>query len=305
MNNSQTPLHLDWLKKVERDISEDYQRLHNVAQEDPQQSGHGGESTWARFLEEWLPPAYTVGTRKYIIPELGDEKFETDLVIFRPSYPEALRSREEIMAGGVAAAFSVKLTLDAGGLRDGIERAAKLRKVLKPRSGDPQHVINPPFPVGVLAHSHAWKAPKSRPDDNIENTLFRLDEMHAAHPRESLDFLCVADLGTWVMERVVYMPPITLTLAESFISEAIMREGGSLTSMTRHDITHMSLPVAVFLATLYEELSLKDPTLTPLADNFRHSGTIGMGGGRVRAWRLGDVYDEETIRQIRAGNFLK
>ena len=81
-----------------------------AAQEDPQRAGHGGEGTWRRFLQDWLPPAYEVGTRKYIVPEEGEDGFETDLVVFAPAYPKRLRDREEILGAGVAAAFSVKLT---------------------------------------------------------------------------------------------------------------------------------------------------------------------------------------------------
>src|SRR5580658_6062655 len=117
------PAYVAWFRSVEREIKEDYERLHQEALSDPQRAGHGGEGTWARILEQWLPPAYKVVTRKYIVPEVGSDSFETDIVVLHPSYPVPLHSREEILAGGVAAAFSVKLTLDAGGIRDGVERA--------------------------------------------------------------------------------------------------------------------------------------------------------------------------------------
>jgi hypothetical protein len=105
------------------------------------------------------PPGYDVVTRKYIVPEVGLEEFETDILVLHPSYPVPLRTREEILAGGVAAAFSVKLTLDASGIRDGVRRAIALRRGLKPRYGTPREEMTAPFPVGLLAHSHSWKAP--------------------------------------------------------------------------------------------------------------------------------------------------
>ena len=37
---------------------------------------------------------------------------ETDLVIFHPHYPEKLRTKESVLASGVAAAFSSKRTID-------------------------------------------------------------------------------------------------------------------------------------------------------------------------------------------------
>src|ERR1700722_201520 len=118
------PVHTEWFRALGREIKEDYDRLHQEARDDPQYAGHGGESTWVRVLSKWLPPAYEVVTRKYIMPEVGNDRFETDIVVLRPSYPIPLRSQENILSGGVAAAFSVKLTLNAAGIRDGIQRAA-------------------------------------------------------------------------------------------------------------------------------------------------------------------------------------
>ena len=56
-----------------------------------------------------MPSSYEVSTRKYILPEIDEapEPHETDIVIFSPGYPEAFRGREEVLAGGVAAAFNV------------------------------------------------------------------------------------------------------------------------------------------------------------------------------------------------------
>ena len=89
-------VHHTCLAGWQREVAEEYVRLHEVALTDPQQSGHGGEATWVRLLREWLPSSYGVESRKYIIPEEGDDKFETDIVIFNPGYPERLRQREEV-----------------------------------------------------------------------------------------------------------------------------------------------------------------------------------------------------------------
>lgn len=200
--------HFDWLASLEREVSEEYGRLHRLANEDPQYAGHGGEGTWARLLNEWLPPNYEAATRKYILPEKGDDVFETDIVVFRPSYPKPLRAREEVMAGGVAAAFSVKLTLNAEGLRDAYERAFRIKSQLKPRIGTPRTELVGPFPYGLLAHSHTWKASASTPVENVTRTaLAAQDTVGISTPRESLDYICVADLGTWCEMRIPYIPP--------------------------------------------------------------------------------------------------
>ena len=93
-------VHFDWLAAVSRDIQDDYERLHEVALRDPQRSGHGGESSWVQVLCDWLPPTYEVGTRKYSMPEQGEDvrsdagerAFETDIVVFDPSYPRRTAS---------------------------------------------------------------------------------------------------------------------------------------------------------------------------------------------------------------------
>jgi hypothetical protein len=55
-----------------------------------------------------LPPQYELGKRKYLLLETPDGPTvtpETDLVVFYPHYPEKLRTKESVLASGVAAAF--------------------------------------------------------------------------------------------------------------------------------------------------------------------------------------------------------
>ena len=59
-----------------------------------------------------------------------------------------------------------------------------------------------PFPVGLLAHSHDWTAPGSTPIENVTHHLYRLEEELVTHPRESLDYLCIADLALWYTVRL-------------------------------------------------------------------------------------------------------
>jgi hypothetical protein len=100
------------------------------------------------------------------VPEDGDDAFETDLVIFNPAYPQRLREREEVVAGGVAAAHSDKLTLEAGGLRDAVDRGVRLRRSMKARIGTPRDELLGPFAFGLLAHAHGWNQPSSTLREN-------------------------------------------------------------------------------------------------------------------------------------------
>jgi hypothetical protein len=285
-----------WFRDFGQRISEDYARLHKEALEDPQRVGHAAEATWVDFLQHWLPPAYEVVTRKYIIPEIGQKKFETDVIVLNPSYPSRLRAGADILAGGVAAAFSVKLTLDAGGIRDGVERAVALRRALNPRFGTPRDEMTSAFPVGILAHSHDWKAPNSTPGDNILENLHSLDQKLVSHPRESLDYLCVSDLALWSTSRTPYLPPGTGL--DNPATGQRHEEGIACTCIMRNITDEPFNALASLVAHLYIRLSYVDRTLRPLADNLRATGTLGGGGGLARIWSLQNVYSDEVRRLL-------
>jgi hypothetical protein len=298
-------VHHEWLEKVTADIAADYERLR--AGEDPQWAGHGGEETWARLFQDWLPPAYEVGIRKYIVPEEGDEKFETDLVVFNPAYPERLRSRVDVLAGGVAAAFSVKLTLNVEGLRDGIKRAAKLRRATKARAGTARTELLGAFPVGLLAHSSFWKKPGSKPEENITRAFRKLDGELARHPRESLDFLCVADLNTWGTAKMAWWPPdfaAAMPVVPGKVplaTEEMKANGLCVTAITKSDLAQSPAPVALFIARLMSRLSASDPALVPLAEGLHVTNTMGTAGGPLsdwRLWSLADVYSDDVRQRL-------
>ena len=289
-----------WLDRIQRDVQDEYDRLHAEAQArtDIQHTGHGGEATWIRILNEWLPRGYEAVPRKYIVPEERNVSFETDIVVFRPSYPHALRSYSDVLPSGVAAAFSVKLTLDASGLKDGIERAAKIRRALKPRYGTARAEMVPPFPVGLLAHSHAWKAAGSTPTANVDGHLASTMKNMIGHPRELLDLLCVADLGTWVATRVPYLPP-NLVEGED-VPEPLMTNGCAVSSFTRTDEASQRSAVAILLANLSRQLSFSDPSLKPVDDALRVTGATGnMGSDSTAYWPLESIYSDFVAEQIR------
>ncbi len=286
-----------WFRTLAREIEDEYERLHRAALQDPQRAGHGGEGTWVTVLSEWLPPGYDVVTRKYIVPEVGSEEFETDILVLHPSYPVPFRTREEILAGGVAAAFSVKLTLDASGIRDGVRRAIALRRALKPRYGTPREEITAPFPVGLLAHSHSWKAPDSEPRKNIAERLWSLEHELVRHPRESLDYLCVADLGLRSSFRVPYMPPDAVQY-NAAATPAQRVHGAAYAAISQTEPSETFTAVASLITHLLVRLSYLDPSLRPLADNLRLTGTLGSESGPTRVWDLDSVFSDTVRAQL-------
>lgn len=296
-------IHHDWLAQTSEDMSRDYERLRSAVAGAPaaiQQTGHGAESTWVRYFEAWLPPQYEVGTRKYIVAEQDAPAFETDLVIFQPAYPQALRRREQVLAAGVAAAFSVKLTLDRSGLEEAHLAAAALGQGSKRRVGSPRGEMQRAVPFGVLAHSHGWKRPASTPVENIGNALWELDLAHADHPLTSIDFVCVADLCTW---RRMYLSRMSPLSGKSSLSPKQQEQGYAVTAMVDSAGETSPSPVAVLLAALYERLSARDRSLKPLADGLRLTGTSGEGSGWQRLWELDDIYGTELLAQLRGGAY--
>lgn len=323
--------HVEWSAKAQATIAEDYQRLHRAATEDPQRAGHGGEATWVAFLGDWLPPTYEVGTRKYVIPEVGDDVFETDIVVFHPSYPTSLREKEEVLSSGVAAAFSVKLTLDAAGVSDACDRAARLeRGVIFERKGDRvADYTRPTFPTGLLAHSHCWKAPGSEPLENVGRALRTAQRTVTSTIRELMEFVCVADLACWGPLELAWsddlLPMLLIGPNDAFLrrhpaegfppeygitasgedvpDEAL--EQGMFTSTGHgvHGTTERSNPLAAFISLLYARLAASDPSLQRVADGLKRLRSADASLATNYQWPLDQVLPAPFQRRRKVGRF--
>jgi hypothetical protein len=298
-------------------IQADYERLHQVALKDPQKAGHGSEAMWAELLDTWLPPNYEVATRKYIVPETGDDSFETDIVIFRPGSPRPMRASEEVLAGVVAAAFSAKLTLDRAGVKDGVDRALRLRRAMLPREGSLQSELLPAFPVGLLAHSHRWPVEPAdgkgnvfkRPEVRISKLLQQEDAAHVSHPAHTIDLVCVADLATWVTRRMTYLPPAEIafwTAKQQQVGAAVssiactlpVPSTSAFANTVGPQLDDAPMPIAALITALLIRLSYDDPALIPLATSLRANGNLGSVHGSARFWELDAVYSRNTLLTV-------
>ncbi len=120
--------HHEWLADVNDSIVHSYEREQEMARTSgrTQETGHVVESLWDGVLTDWLPPQYQVEKRKYILLENEDGTAlpkETDLVVFHPHYPEKLRKKSHVLASGIAAAFSVRRTVDRKDIDDAYQKA--------------------------------------------------------------------------------------------------------------------------------------------------------------------------------------
>lgn len=292
-----THRHHDWLADVADQMQRDFQRAHAEASKPGgiQESGHHGEHIWGAFLKAWLPPQYEIGYRKYILLETdpgdgAEASAETDIVIFHPSYPPALRERHDVLLTGIVAAFSAKLTLDRAGIDEAVKESAKVRRAAKLRSVDLNGKLLPPFVYGILAHTHSWKAPKSKPVQSITAALDELDQKFSLQPREALDLLCVADLNLWSKQTMLVTPDLAAQLPASVagpdghIQYTFLNVGHDELAQ---DATNLVLPpVAFLIGLLYEKLSYYDDSLSAMADGFRLTDTSWHGLSQAGGNRL-------------------
>jgi hypothetical protein len=298
-----------WFDTADADLQASYAENHAKARESKriQQTGHAAEHAWGQLLHDWLPPHYEVAYRRYILPEIDSDNYdprETDIVVFRPGYPQALRQKEEVLAAGVAAAFSVKLTLNAAGIKEAVEEAATIRRHVAPRLGTARQEATPPFRYGVLGHAHDF-GKNSRA--NVASNYALADMANSQHPRESLDIICAADLGVWSKSTGTASPVWDQAqLASGIMVAKKWQVETSLldleTSMTPNHprldgesfLAQSASPLSVFISVLYSFLAQEDESAEPFHRGLLGTGIYGSGSGSTRAWPLESVYNEST-----------
>lgn len=299
----------EWMATTDLEIQESYAENHAKAR-DPrrvQQTGHAAERAWGQMLEQWLPPQYEVAYRRYILPEIDVDQYqikETDIVVLRPGYPKALRNKEEVLAAGVLAAFSVKLTLDGAGLAEGIEEAANVRRHTAPRLGTPRQELTQPFRYGVLGHSHRFGQNAAA---NLLKRHHDEDMVHASHPRESIDMICVADLGTWAKQTLTWCPVwdeeqrrAGNLVADHYSVQTVLMEQVTSLSQPADDWPPKSdlSPLSVFVSNLYSFLAEEDDLAEPFYRGLLGSGVSGAGSGSGREWTLEHVYSDQVRSDV-------
>lgn len=197
MNTSSSygPTHdlTDFIGRSADQLAAEYRRIRARAREDPGTAGDEGEENWRELLEDWLPSDLTVTTKGRIIGANGERSRQLDVVVLRPGYPKALINRKVYLAGGVLAAFECKLTLKPAHVARAAENARLIRRLSADRVGTPYAESHASIIVGILAHSAEFgREPHDRMDRLLQAELDR-----DAHPRETMDAICVADLGCW------------------------------------------------------------------------------------------------------------
>ncbi len=292
-----------FLDEVASGLKLDYARIRKSASSDPGTAGDQSEATWAELLRQWLPASVQVVTKGRIAALDGRLSQQLDVIVLRDTYPPHLAKKKIYLAGGVLAVFECKLTLRKSHIADAVERGRSLRALVGPRKGENlRDELVPPILYGLLAHQSQRLS--------VEAILKTLDEGLAqiAHPRESLDFLTIASLGTWAnMKNLVN--PATAPRSWEKLRETLKlpAEGGvQVLYMTPQELLRKGSPTPNplydMLQILYRRLALDLPGLGPIADYWtgakvRGIGTAGRGG---RSFDFG-IFSPEVAARVRAG----
>jgi hypothetical protein len=277
---------IQFFDQMSGQLSAEYARIWEHTREDPGTAGDEGEENWAIFLRDVLPEGFKVVTKGRILSASGVRTPQVDVLVLSPEYPQFMVRRQvkTYLADGVVAAFECKTTLRPQHLREAASTAADLRATTAARSGDPYRELFGMPLYGVLAHSHAWKEPRSEPLTNAERAL-RDGMQQAAHPRDLLDVVCVADLATWWAFKVPWIgPPV------NGINHRVQVQ------LNRHD--SLGSPLMALATVLLRRIAWEQPSLRPIARYFETVQPT-TGGGPTRAWSM-DILPEALRNQVMA-----
>ncbi len=277
----------DFINQMSAEMSAEYRRIQRSARDDPGTAGDEGEGNWAELLSRLLPSNYHIVTKGRILGLDGRTSPQFDVLVLSASYPRGLTAKKKYLAAGVVAAFECKLTLRAEHIKKAMQNSAALRAIKRSSNESTKNRII----FGLLAHSHSWSKPASRPVDNITSGL------HAAakivhRPSELLDLLCVADLGTWSLMKLPMRSDdgydllgyeSQLQLATTYIGPLDPRLN-----------TYMAHPVGAMATYLLRRISHMDKELAGIAGYFDGTGLFGVGQGSPIYWPLKDHTDSEN-----------
>jgi hypothetical protein len=294
----------DFMRQISAEMSAEYDRIQMRATEDPGTAGDQGEENWAELLRDWIPRTYEVVTKGRIISQEGVTSPQIDVLVLKGAYPKKLLNKKLYLASGVAAAFECKTTLKASHISEAMENCATIKSLYPKRAGTPYKELHSPLIYGLLAHSHSWKGANSTPDQNIEETLNKVDALHISHPRLQLDILCVADLAAWTCSRTTFFGPCHMP-NWSTMAPLYGPNGSATSAYVGHTREHEQqvdqfTPIGVLISYLSHKLAWENPSLRDLADYYRIANIAGSGKGYMRMWDS-SIYSEEIRSRVEAG----
>ena len=295
----------EFMRQLNAEMAAEYRRIQMRASEDPGTAGDQGEENWAELLRGWLPRTYEVVTKGRIISQDGRTSPQIDVLVLKSIYPEKLLTKKLYLAAGVAAAFECKTTLKAAHIVEAVKTCAEIKHLYPTREGTPYKELHAPIIYGLLAHSHSWKKDDSTPEDNIKQKLLNSDESYISHPRECLDLLCVADLGTWEIMKL--LAPLALASHYKIPTSIILENNLALqtaymmaTSAHKNQSEYFT-PIGSCIFGLSRKLAWEDTQLREISRYYTETKMRGSGEGEACLWNFS--FSENVTRQLRNHHF--
>ncbi|MFI6153319.1 DUF6602 domain-containing protein [Kitasatospora sp. NPDC051170] len=261
------------------EIQLEYERIRARAMEDPGTAGDEGEENWASLLRKWLPGDLQIATKGRVLCGDGEATDQVDIVALSSLYPHGMLTKKMHLASEVMVIVECKSTLKAQHIEKTIASASRAKEAIYRAHG--KEVI-----YGLVAHSHSWRADRQRVVDVISGMLAEIDKRHVGHPNNSLDFLCVADLGAWVLraesDEEMYGPGVV----SYYSGPSFSGFGGKAVEIS---------PIGRMVTYMLRRLSYLDGKYHGLAGYFAMAGLEGVGSynsRNLRKWK-----DFESGRQ--------
>lgn len=278
----------EFLKRANEDINREYDRISWRVLEDPGTAGDQGEENWKKLLKLWLPSDFEIVTKGRILGIDGTASPQIDVIVLSPDYPKQLVDCKLYLAGGVVAAFECKTTLKSSHIKKLMENARVISALSPSESGSPRKDLKRKIFYGLLAHSHDWKNPRSKPKVNVRDAIIRYDADIIIHPREMPDIICVADVATWRSCKFV-IPPQPDETARGVTAENRVISSYIEANAEEPDYT----PVGSMIFSLLERLSWERCSLRDIVSYMQVLNVEGSGHGRSRFWPAA-VLSEDT-----------
>lgn len=291
---------IQFFKQDLAEMTSEYGRIRARTVEDPGTAGDEGEEIWAELLRNWLPENYPIVTKGRILAANGVAGPQVDLLVLRPGYPTRLLNKKLYMAGGVAAAFECKNTLNAAHVTSAFARAVRIADLAGPLPDTPFGQIVPAIPFGLLAHSHNWVKPGSRPLDNIDRLLqMQLDSLNRLSDAPVV--ICIADTGCWDILRHTYNGPGMVGWEATRDLYGLPNAASASVMYMRHteELDFGSAPpnaIAPMVSFLASRLAHTDVGIRPLSQYFHSAGLSGSGRSVASTTRLvTETYTPEVL----------
>jgi len=269
---------VEFVRQATDEMAAEYQRIYTRTREDPGTAGDQGEENWAELLRRWLPSTHHVVTKGRILGSDGQASPQVDVLVLSPYYPRGLLNKKLYLAAGVLAAFECKTTLRPPHIRKAVETAVSIAQLGR--------MDNASIRYGLLAHSAHVPDRQTTAEEAVTRLLRKADQDLVRDIRDGMAYVCVADLGTWVMmQSIRYADGFWPTHAVSAYMEP--RKHGGLRDEDANESAPE--PIGRFLTCLLQGFAERDTGLQPFAAYFASAGLFGSGTLRPRRWVLKDT----------------